>query len=86
MRESVSAEAYGTFNKKTAWVPVVIQKTEDQKARINDKLNKSFMFSALEESEKSTVVDAMKECSFNSGDYVIKQGEDGDVLYVVESG
>jgi len=51
MRESVSAEAYGSFNKKEDWIPVVIQKSEDQKARIVDKLSKSFMFQALESKE-----------------------------------
>ena len=52
MRDSVSAEAYGSFNKKEAWNPVVIPKTEDQRARIVDKLNKSFMFQALEQKEQ----------------------------------
>ena len=98
MRDSVSAEAYGSFNKKEAWTPVVIPKTEDQKARIIDKLNKSFMFQALEQKEQQMVVDAMQEKSFkyriyfylvkitSNGDTVISQGEDGDVLYVVDQG
>ena len=64
MRDSVSAEAYGTFNKKEAWNPVVIPKSEEQKARIVDKLNKSFMFQALESKEQQMVVDAMKECTY----------------------
>ena len=44
------------------------------------------MFKMLEESEKKIVIDAMEEKKYKKGDYVIKQGEDGDVLYLVESG
>lgn len=44
------------------------------------------MFSALEEKDLSIVIDAMKEVSFQANDVVIKQGDDGDDLYVVESG
>jgi hypothetical protein len=29
MRNSVSAEAYGTFNKKEDFVPVVVEKTKE---------------------------------------------------------
>jgi cAMP-dependent protein kinase regulator len=62
MRESVSAEAYGAFNKKKEnFVATVITKTEDQKKRIRTKLNMSFMFKALDEKEKLVVIDAMEE-------------------------
>lgn len=44
------------------------------------------MFSALDLNEKNTVIDAMDECNFKAGDTVIQQGDDGDVLYVVDSG
>lgn len=51
------------------------------------------MFSALDEHELAIVIDAMEEKKFKypflyifvrSGDFVIKQGDDGDVLYVVD--
>jgi cAMP-dependent protein kinase regulator len=44
------------------------------------------MFSALDDKEKDIVIDAMNERKAVLGDYIIKQGEDGDNLYVVESG
>lgn len=44
------------------------------------------MFSALDEKERDIVIDAMEESKFAKGESVIKQGDDGDVLYVVESG
>lgn len=44
------------------------------------------MFQALDAAEKEIVVGAMEEKSYKAGDWVIKQGEEGDVLYVIESG
>lgn len=44
------------------------------------------MFSNLPKQEKSIVIDAMEERSFEAGDFVIKQGDAGDVLFVVEDG
>lgn len=63
-RYAVSAEAYGTHNKKGKYVPKVIEKDEDQKLRIRNKLEKAFMFQHLDEKEKEIVVNAMEEKSF----------------------
>ena len=60
-RSSVSAEAFGVYNKKEEFKPVVVPKSEDTKSRIADRLNMSFMFSALDPKEKAIVIDAMNE-------------------------
>lgn len=44
------------------------------------------MFQMLDEKEKDILVDAMQIVTFNSGDTVIKEGDDGDNLFVVEEG
>lgn len=44
------------------------------------------MFSALDEKEKKIVLEAMEEKRAKEGDEIIRQGEEGDNLYVVESG
>lgn len=85
-RASVSAEVFGNFNKKEDYVPTVVPKSDEQKEKIRAKLEKAFMFKMLEESEKKIVIDAMEEKRFVKGDYVIKQGEDGDVLFLVDTG
>jgi cAMP-dependent protein kinase regulator len=82
----VSAEVYGSWNKRHDYIPKVVKKSEEQIARIRTRLGQAFMFSALDEKEKKIVIDAMEEKDFNAGDMVISQGEDGDVLYVVDSG
>lgn len=44
------------------------------------------MFSALEEKELEIVINAMVEVKFSSGSTVIQQGDDGDNLYIIDSG
>lgn len=44
------------------------------------------MFSALDEKDFEIVINAMDLVQFKTGDTVIKQGDDGESLYVVESG
>lgn len=43
-RCSVSAEAFGTYNKKEAWVAKVIEKSSEAKQAIRNKIEISFMF------------------------------------------
>lgn len=44
------------------------------------------MFKALDEAELNIVIDAMEEKKFDAGQTVIAEGENGTVLYVIESG
>lgn len=85
-RTSVSAEAFGEWNKKQAYKPRVINKTQEIKDKIVVRLEKSFMFAALDSIERTVVVNAMEERKFAPGAQVITQGEDGNELFVVESG
>lgn len=85
-RHSVSAEVFGEWNRKENFTPRVIAKSSEQKAHIIERLSRSFMFSALDETERNVVVEAMEERNYNAGDFVIRQGEDGEELFVVDSG
>ena len=85
-RSSVSAEAYGIFNKKEAFIPRVIEKSESQIQRIKERVLKSFIFNSLEEKDLNTVIDAMEEKRYQNQDTIIQQGDSGDVLYLVDSG
>lgn len=44
------------------------------------------MFSALNPDELSIVLDAMEQVKKRAGEVIIKEGDDGDNLYVVDSG
>ena len=85
-RGSVSAEAFGTWNKKGNYKAVVVPKNDETKDKIRARLSKSFLFNSLEEKDFEIVIDAMTEVKPKPGDAVIKEGDDGDYLYVVEKG
>ena len=85
-RVSVSAEAYGIHNVKRPYVPRVIPKTEEQKERIKEKCLQSFIFNSLDDKELKTVIDSFEEKNYKAGQNVITQGEEGDVLYLVDTG
>ena len=85
-RSGVSAEVYGEFNKKGKFVARVIKKTEEQINRIKPIILSSFLFSALDQKDLNIVIGAMEEKTYKPGECVIKQGDKGDCLYIVESG
>jgi cAMP-dependent protein kinase regulator len=85
-RSSVSAEVYGEFNKKAEFNPRIIPKTEEQRQRILNKIGESFLFNSLEQKEMSTVLGAFEEKKFSTGETIISQGDQGDVLYFIEEG
>ena len=85
-RIGVSAEVYGQFNKKEDFKPRFIKKNENQIARIKSRILQSFIFSNLDQKDVGNVIGAMDEKIYNPGDAVIRQGEQGDCLFVVESG
>ena len=82
----MSAEAFGSWNQKKAFEPKKYPKTPDQEQAIRDKLSLSFMFSALSEEEQDIVISAMQERVTAPKETVIKEGDEGDCLYVVGQG
>jgi len=85
-RQSVSAEAYGTWNEKKAFTPPKHEKTPEQEERLKGTLMKSFMFNNLDSKDMDICVLAMKEVKFKQEEKAILEGEDGDFLFVIESG
>jgi cAMP-dependent protein kinase regulator len=83
-RQGVSAEVYGDWNKKDNFIPPVIPKSEETKLKIQERLSKSFLFSHLDPKDMEIVIQAMQECKFSPQEDVIKQGDNGEILYVVE--
>ncbi len=85
-RGAISSEAYGKYNKKGDFKARVIPKSLEQKQKISDKLMGSFLFTSLEKKDLDTVIDAIDVVKVKKGDYVIKQGDDGDSLYIIDVG
>merc|ERR1719161_1837591 len=82
-RASVSAEAYGAWNQKKAFTPPSHPKTDEQKKRLGEVLGKSFLFSALESKDLEAVLLAMLEVPAEPETVLIKEGDDGDFLFVI---
>lgn len=85
-RASVSAEAFGNWNKKEDFKAPHYDKSDETKAALKLRLEQAFMFSALNPEELEVVLGAMQQCRKKPGEYVIREGDDGDNLYVVEKG
>lgn len=82
----VSAEVYGKHNPKKEFKPRVIEKTDEQKKKLDKRMNTNFLFSALDNKNKLILIDAMEEKRYIRGEEVIRQGDQGDEMFVVESG
>jgi len=63
-RSSVSAEAFGAWNKKSDFKARVVQKSAETRKKIAERLKHSFMFQSLNDQEFGIVVDAMDEKRF----------------------
>lgn len=85
-RQSISAEAYGMWNQKTAFTPPTYAKTPEQMERLRSILSNSFLFKQLDDKDMNVVLLAMKEVMFAPGSRIITEGEDGNHLFVIEEG
>merc|ERR1711939_113211 len=86
-RTSVSAEAYGDWNKqKTNFEPPVYEKTSEQADRIRGMLKKSFIFETIDDKNLEILVKAMHKVELKDGEKIITEGENGDFLFVVDEG
>ena len=70
-RQSVSAEAFGNWNKKEDFKPPVHPKTDEVKKALKDRLEQAFMFNALNPAELEIVLNAMNGVSKKAGDSII---------------
>lgn len=85
-RISVSAEVYGDHNKIGQFKAPVYEKTGEQNERIMSKLSVSFLFSSLDAKEKEVISKAMKIVEIKPNIRLIEQGDQGDDLFVVDTG
>ncbi|GMH95310.1 hypothetical protein TrST_g7374 [Triparma strigata] len=68
------------------WAPPVYEKGDSEKAALIDAVSKNVLFSELAQAELDVIIGAMKKLEYTKGDDIIKQGEEGDLFYVVEDG
>lgn len=86
-RTSVSAEPMNPNSLiNDSWKPPHYDFSPEQLARLNASVGKSFLFSQLDEEAKNTIIHALTEKKVSAGTEIIRQGDEGDFFYVIESG
>lgn len=70
-RASVSAEAFGNWNKKEEFKAPFYEKSADAVAALRNRLSQAFMFSNLNPEELEIVLGAMQKVQFAAGARVI---------------
>jgi len=85
-RIAVSAESYSSSNENSNYKLIEYAKSEAQISSIKSRIINSFLFNSLDSSELKIVIDAMEMKEFKKGEHVIKQGEQGNYLFIVEKG
>lgn len=85
-RKSVFAEAYDPEEDDDDGERIIHAKSDDQRQRLSEAVKNIFLFRSLDNDQMGEVLDAMFERKVTENEYVIKQGDDGDNFYVIESG
>lgn len=62
------------------------EKTPEQRARIGASVRSNVLFSSMPPAQYEALLDAMFEVRMKPNEFVIRQGDEGDYFYVVESG
>ena len=55
-------------------------------AALSKAIERNLLFSHLDENERSDIFDAMFPVQNIAGEFIIKQGDDGDNFYIIDQG
>ena len=69
-----------------SWSPPEFRKTAEERAAIEAALRLNILFERLGDEEMAVMVGAMQAQSFEPATSIIRQGEDGDLFYILEEG
>ena len=78
------AEQYDPEEEEDDEKQIIYPKSDEQRKRLGEAVKNILLFRSLDTQEMSEVLDAMFERKVETGDLVIKQGDDGDYFYVIE--
>jgi len=85
-RKSVAGERYNPEEDDDDEPIKVVPKSDEQRARLQIVSKKVMLLNRLDEDQLANVLDAMEERQVVANEVVIKQGDDGDNFYVIDSG
>lgn len=64
----------------------VVKKTAEEKLRIKGAIENNALFSALDDDELDKLFDVMETASFEPGEVIIQQGDEGELFYIIDEG
>ncbi|CAD7949021.1 unnamed protein product [Amoebophrya sp. A120] len=83
---AISAETFGDANPRTAIVPPVHPKTDDERLRLLQTLEQSFLWNGCADAVKEILLNALEPVAASKGRRVVEENEEADCMYVVDSG
>lgn len=87
VRIGICAEGFGVNNgHDKEFQPRIIPKSDQDIEQIKKVIIKNFCFSSLDKKELKMVIDAMEIKSYKKDQFLIKQGEKGDEMFIVGTG
>ncbi len=84
-RGAVSAEPFSEED-ATSYVKKVVPKDYKTMAALSKAISKNILFAHLDDNERSDIFDAMFPVIHCAGEIIIKQGDEGDNFYIIDSG
>ncbi|CAM9579284.1 unnamed protein product [Pylaiella littoralis] len=64
----------------------VVPKSEEERASILQAIKTNFLFEHTTEKQNKVLVDVMRKRAVQAGECVIKQGDKGDIFYIIDKG
>ena len=81
-KEAIAAEKAALL----AWKPVEVEKSAEELGRIELAVRANVIFDRLNEAQRRLVNSVMTRVTVKKGDVIIRQGDDADSYYIVDSG
>eukprot|EP00298_Acanthocystis_sp_HF-20_P029889 c8856_g1_i1.p1 GENE.c8856_g1_i1~~c8856_g1_i1.p1 ORF type:complete len:394 (+),score=142.07 c8856_g1_i1:157-1338(+) len=78
--ESVTPDQLKNQKKKS------VSKSDEDREKVRHALQGCVLFHGLDDESLKDLVEAVEEKRFKSGEYIMKQGDDGDYFYIIEEG
>lgn len=85
-RMGISEEVFGEFNLREELVVAEKSMSEDEKVLVKSLLRSSILFQNLDCKDEEALLKAIASKDTEEHELIIKEGEAGNVLYIVESG
>lgn len=82
-RQGVSSEVFGEYNRRESYVPKAVEKSVESTTLLSSLLKKSIFFQNISSQDEKILIDAVEETVVSEGSEVIKEGEAGNLLYIV---